>query len=155
MTMKRFRVPFRIRFHRLRIVYAFVLTIGTIFVVLLLFRNSPTQFKRSLRVKYVNSVGKISVACRLPSLDPFHESVLKSVRDLGRLRCKGASFSSFEDDNLLRVKGEGIVSAQYRKIGRPSGDDFNILRSHPVSVPHIANKTSEKAIKDEQYSAGR
>jgi len=159
--MKCFNVPFRIRLHGLRIFYAFVLVTGTALVALLLFarRNSPTQFRgtqfrKSLRVKYVNNVGNTSVACRLPSLDPFHESVLKFVDDLGRLQCEGASFSSFEN-NLLRVEGEGIVSAQYRKIGRPSGDDFNVLHSHPVPVPNVAKKeTDEKETKDKQYSTG-
>ena len=151
--MKCLNVPFRIRLHGLRIFYAVVLAIGTTIVALFLFarRSSPTQltqfrgtqFRKSLRVKYVNNVGNASVACRLPSLDPFHESVLKFVDDLGRLQCEGVSFSSFEN-NLLRVENEDIVSAQYRKIGRPFGDDINVLRSHPVAVPNVAKKETDR-----------
>ena len=133
----------------------------TIGVILILFGNSSrlpshsaqAPFKKSLRFKYVKTVGNTSVACRLPNLDPFHESVLKFVEDLGKLRCEGKSFSRFEN-NVLRVEGEDIVSAQYRKIGRPSGGDFNISRSEPVLVPNMAAKTAEKAVEHEEYSTG-
>ena len=72
-------------------------------------------------------------ACRLPSLDPFHPSVVQFMKDLGELRCEGVSYSSFEN-NVLRVEGEDIVSAQYRKIERTPGNDFDVVLSDPVSV---------------------
>ena len=132
---------------------ALVCAIGII--LLRLFRSpTPLPFKRTLRVKYVKNLGNSSVvACRLPNLDPFHESVLKFVEDLGKLRCTGRSFSSFEN-NVLRVEGEGIVSAQYRKIVRPPGDDFNILHSEPISVLNVADASAEKTVKDGKYSTG-
>ena len=155
--MKCVNIPCKVRFHVLRIVLAFVCAVGIVLVAFVLFRRSPrpATFKKSLRVKYVKNVGNSSIACRLPNLDPFHESVLKFVEDLGKLHCKGERFSSFEN-NVLRVEGEGIISAQYRTIGRPSGDDFKILRSEPVPVQNKADKSVEKAGKDDhdQYSPG-
>ena len=74
-----------------------------------------------------------SAACKLPVLDPFHPSVVKFMKDLGKLRCEGKSYSSFEN-NVLRVEGEDIVSAQYRKIERPRGDDGGVVLSDPVKV---------------------
>ena len=159
--MKCLSAPCKVRFHVLRIACAFVCAIGIVLVAFLLFRKTsrgvasqvPTPFRKSLLVKYVKNVGNSSVACRLPNLDPFHESVLKFLEDLGKLHCKGERFSRFEN-NVLRVEGEGIISAQYRRIGRPSGDDFKVLRSEPVPVQNKADKSTEKAGKHEQYSPG-
>lgn len=81
----------------------------------------------------VNRAAKESTACKLPVLDPFHPSVVNFMKDLGKLNCEGVSYSSFED-NVLRVEGEGIVSAQYRKIERPQGNDFGVVLSDPVRV---------------------
>ena len=77
--------------------------------------------------------GNKSIACKVPVLDPFHPSVVNFMKDLGKLNCEGVSYSSFED-NVLRVEGEGIVSAQYRKIERPQGNDFGVVLSDPVRV---------------------
>ena len=85
-------------------------------------------------------------ACKLPVLDPFHPSVVNFIKDLGKLSCVGVSYSSFED-NVLRVEGEGIVSAQYRKIERPEGDDFRVVLSDPVKVP---NKSGSRASTTDQ-----
>ncbi|KAJ7392266.1 hypothetical protein OS493_013645 [Desmophyllum pertusum] len=74
-----------------------------------------------------------AASCKLPNLDPFHSSVIKFIKDLGKLRCEGASYSSFEN-NVLRVEGEGIASAQYRKIERTPGDDFGVVLSDAVRV---------------------
>lgn len=73
------------------------------------------------------------VACKLPELDPFHPSVIHFTKDFGKLRCNGASYSSFEN-NVLRVEGNGVVSVQYRTIQRPLGDDFGVVLSDPVRV---------------------
>ncbi|XP_078355612.1 uncharacterized protein LOC144640312, partial [Oculina patagonica] len=73
------------------------------------------------------------VACKLPELDPFHPSVIKFIKDLGKLHCEGSNYSSFEN-NVLRIEGEDIVSAQYRKIERTPGDDFGVVLSDPVNV---------------------
>lgn len=73
------------------------------------------------------------VACKLPELDPFHPSVIHFTKDFGKLRCNGASYSSFEN-NVLRVEGTGVVSVQYRTIQRPLGDDFGVVLSDPVRV---------------------
>ena len=73
------------------------------------------------------------VACKLPEVDPFHPSVVQFIEDLGKLHCEGAIYSSFEN-NVLRVEGEDIVSAQYRKIERAAGDDSTVVLSDPVRV---------------------
>lgn len=75
----------------------------------------------------------IVVACKLPELDPFHPSVINFVRDLGKLHCEGTNYSNFEN-NILRVEGKDIVSAQYRKIERTPGDDFGVVLSDPVTI---------------------
>ncbi|XP_073234705.1 uncharacterized protein [Porites lutea] len=141
MMIKCVRFPCRIEPHSLRIVFALVCVIGIAALALL---RPSAPFKKTLRFKYVKNVDNRSfVACRLPVLDPYHESVLKFVEDLGELRCKGRSFSSFEN-NVLRVEGEGIVSAQYRKIGRKAGDDYHVLLSKPVSIVNLADKSGGK-----------
>ena len=80
----------------------------------------------------INASNNIA-ACRLPVLEPFHSSVVQFMKDLGKLHCEGVSYSSFEN-NVLRVEGEGIVSARYRKIDRTPGDDFDVVLSDPVQV---------------------
>lgn len=55
------------------------------------------------------------------------------MKDLGKLRCTGETYSSFQN-NVLQVKGKGIVSAQYSKIERMPGNDFDVVLSNPVSV---------------------
>ena len=102
--------------------------------------NSSTYNLRSIisRMEHADGLNKkdepdANAACRLPSLDPFHPSVVQFMKDLGEFRCKGVSYSSFEN-NVLRVEGEDIVSAQYRKIERTPGNDFDVVLSDPVSV---------------------
>ena len=80
-----------------------------------------------------NDGEETNAACRLPALDPFHPGVVQFMKDLGDLRCEGVSYSSF-DNNVLRVEGEGIVSAQYRRIKRSPGNDFDVVLSDPVSI---------------------
>lgn len=92
--------------------------------------RSPTSVLSKERVR--------DVACRLPVLDPFHSSVVQFTEDLGKLRCEGASYSSFEN-NVLRVEGEGIVSARYSKIERTSGNDFDVELSDPVKIQHMSS----------------
>lgn len=82
---------------------------------------------------FKKNFGNNSAACRLPDLDPFHSSVAQFIKDLGRLNCDGVSYSSFEN-NVLVVEGEGIVSAQYRKIARTPGNDFAVVLSDPLEV---------------------
>ena len=74
-----------------------------------------------------------NAACKIPDLDPFHSSVIHFMKDLGKLRCNGVSYSSFEN-NVLRIEGPGVVSAQYRKIERTPRNDFGVVLSDPVNV---------------------
>lgn len=97
----------------------------------LLYESSAGKIRSQTGVLYTKHVH--DVACSLPALDPFHSSVFQFTEDLGKLRCEGANYSSFEN-NVLRVEGEGIVSALYRKIERTSGDDFDVSLSEPVKV---------------------
>ena len=84
---------------------------------------------RHMEENIINS----NAACKLPVLDPFHSSVIHFIKDVGKLRCSGVSYSSFEN-NVLRVEGEDIVSAQYRKIERTPRNDFGVVLSDPVKV---------------------
>lgn len=159
--MNVFNLPFKFRLHRIRILFVTTTFVFAMVIFLPLFRKSSIpstrahhpSLKKTLRFKYVTHLGNSSVACRLAQLDPFHESILQYIEDLGKLQCEGESFSSFHN-NVLRVEGEGIVSAQYRIIGRPPGDDFNILRSEPVPIPNIADNSAENAVQYEQHSRG-
>lgn len=103
--------------------------------------NSSSNFKNTLRVKYVKQVGNYSSACRLPNLDPFHPSILEFVKDLGKLQCKGERYSTFIN-NVLEVKGDGVYSAQYRTIERPHGDDFKVVLSDPKSLSNGAESAN-------------
>ena len=109
---------------------------------------SSASYKRRLHISQMGSTDKTvlakkhvarnnSAACRLPSLDPFHPSVVQFMKDLGELRCEGVGFSRFES-NVLWVEGEGIVSAQYRKIERTSGNDFDVVLSDPITVQNTS-----------------
>ena len=84
---------------------------------------------RDIKENITNS----NAACKLPVLDPFHSSVIHFMKDLGKLRCSGVSYSSFEN-NVLRVEGEGVVSVLYRKIERTPRNDFGVVLSDPVNV---------------------
>lgn len=81
----------------------------------------------------IQTAANDSAACKLPVLDPFHPSVVNFMKDLGKLSCEGVSYSSFEN-NVLRIEGEAVVSAQFRKIERAEGDDFRVVLSDPVKV---------------------
>ena len=107
-------------------------------------RNSSNEVKDLNAIK--TNVAKSSAACRLHVLDPFHSSVIHFMQDLGKLSCGGVSYSSFEN-NVLRVEGEGVVSAQYRKIDRPPGKDFGVVLSDPVVVQNTSEKKGKLLIK--------
>ena len=94
--------------------------------------DTSTKNKVNLRHMKEN-ITKSNAACKLPVLDPFHSSVIQFMKNVGKLRCSGVSYSSFEN-NVLRVEGEGVVSAQYRKIERTPGNDFGVVLSDPVNV---------------------
>jgi len=97
------------------------------------------------------STTNTSAACRLPVLDPFHSSVIHFMEDLGKLRCSGVSYSSFEN-NVLRVEGEGVVSAQYRKIERTPGNDFGVVLSDPVKLQSTSVGTKIPKGKQNMYT---
>ena len=106
-------------------------------------RNSSKEVKDLHVMK--TDVAKSSAACRLHVLDPFHSSVIHFIQDLGKLSCGGVSYSSF-DNNVLRVEGEGVVSAQYRKIDRPPGKDFGVVLSDPVVVQNTSEKKGKPRV---------
>lgn len=97
------------------------------------------------------NITNTSAACRLPVLDPFHSSVIRFMEDLGKLRCSGVSYSSFEN-NVLRVEGEGVVSAQYRKIERTPGNDFGVVLSDPVKLQSTTVATKIPKGKQNMYT---
>ena len=104
--------------------------------------NSSRMEGKSKDVVVEKNDGNITAACRLPDLDPFHSSVVNFMKDLGKLRCDGVSYSSFEN-NVLRVEGEGIVAAQYTKIQRTPGKDFDVVLSDPVKVQNTSDQQGE------------
>ena len=107
----------------------------------LLYKSSAGKIRSQSGVLYKKRAH--DVACSLPALDPFHSSVFQFTEDLGKLRCEGVNYSSFEN-NVLRVEGAGIVSALYRKIERTSGNDFDVSPSDPVKVQDMnAGKNGE------------
>lgn len=110
------------------------------------FKQHYVDFKKNQRVKYVKNVGNLSSACRLPSLDPFHPSIMQFVTDLGKLRCEGKTYSTYAH-NMLEVKGEDISSVQYRIIERAPGDDFHTVLSEPKHVVNQAKILNRKPSK--------
>ena len=46
---------------------------------------------------------------------------------------------------MLRVEGEGIVSAHYREIVRKAGNDYRVFLLEPVSIANLADKSDRKA----------
>ena len=128
-----------VRFQKLMVVLIGVISVLSL--VILYERIRPHSNLRTMLTAragirhklFKKNFGNNSAACRLPNLDPFHSSVAQFMKDLGKLNCDGLSYSSFEN-NVLVVEGEGIVSAQYRKIARTPGDDFAVVLSHPVEV---------------------
>jgi len=145
-----FSLPYRVQFRRINIAFILFIACCGIGVVLYFSANGivgsnpqlNTEFKKTLRVKYVKRVGNYSSACRLPNLDPFHPSILEFVKDLGKLQCQGERYSTFVN-NVLEVKGDGFAAVQYRTIERPDGDDFNVTLSAPKRLLNIAEKTTE------------
>ena len=140
-----FTLPYRVQFRRINI--AFILLIACCGISVVLYfagssRQLTTEFKKTLRIKYVKQVGNYTSACRLPSLDPFHPSILEFVKDLGKLQCEGERYSTFVN-NVLEVKGGAFATVQYRTIERPRGDDFNVVLSAPKSLVNMAEKTAE------------
>ena len=132
--------PAKVRFHYLRIA---IVVVCAIMIFSLVFFKFQTKFERSRRVKYVKNIGNNTLACRLPTVDPFHPSILKFIKDFGKLRCGGRDFSSFEN-GVLRIKGEGITSAKFRTIERPIGEDFEAELSRPVDVLNRASNKREQ-----------
>ena len=61
------------------------------------------------------------------------------------------SYSSFEN-NVLRVEGEGVVSAQYRKIERTPGNDFGVVLSDPVKLQSTTVATKIPKGKQNMYT---
>lgn len=109
-----------------------------------------TKDKVNLSHSKENSTNQSNAACTLPVLDPFHSSVIHFMKDLGKLRCNGVSYSSFEN-NVLRIEGEGVVSAQYRKIERSPHNDFGVVLSDPVNVETTSgSRLAAKIPKGEQ-----
>ena len=147
-----FSLPYRVQFRRIHIAFILFIACCGISVVWYLSVNSifvqsdsqlnDTEFKKTLKVKYVKQVGNYSSACRLPNLDPFHPSILDFIKDLGKLECGGERYSTFTN-NVLEVKGDDFASVQYRTIERPHGDDFNVSLSEPKSLSNMAPKTTE------------
>ena len=157
-----FSLPNRVQFRRPHIAFILLIALCGVSLVLYFSANSIfdifmlehvkfADFKRTQRVKYAKRVGNYTSACRLPSLDPFHPSVLGYVKDLGKLRCTGQTYSTFIN-NVLEVKGEGISSVQYRIIERPRGDDFKAVLSEPKNLPNMAENVTPGIQEDSKTS---
>ena len=71
------------------------------------------------------------------------------MKDLGKLQCNDVRYSSFEN-NVLRVEGEGIFSAKYRKIERTPGNDFGVVLSDPVEMQLNNASGNPNAAKERQ-----
>lgn len=102
--------------------------------------------------KLDGNVENNNAGCNLPVLDPFHSTVVQFMKDLGKLQCNGVSYSRFKN-NVLRVEGEGIVSAKYRKIERTPGNDFGVVLSDPVEMQ--LNSTSGNPIAAKERKGNR
>ena len=87
--------------------------------------------------EYLDYIAK-TASCKLPKINPFHESILPYIRELPPLHC-GKSMSTFEKD-ALRVEGDNIVSVYYRTLTRPDGNDDAVNISGPIEIPNLLNR---------------
>ena len=66
------------------------------------------------------------IACSLPNIDPFHESIMINMKKYGELHCPGPLYSNlYSSGNILRVQGENISRITLSSIGRPPRSDFH------------------------------
>ena len=71
--------------------------------------------------------------CILPNVDPFRPDVLKYVRKLPELKCKGERYGRVSGSELhLKTTGLSRVLIAYMR--RPEGDDFKMFYSKDVPV---------------------
>lgn len=114
----------------------------TVSVVLML---SPLLYFINLDDIYVELVGEVNnefldyisktASCKLPNLNPHHESILPFMKNLQPLEC-GVASASFEN-NVLRFEGLNVISVHYRTIKRPDFDDNRVNVSEPIELPNL------------------
>ena len=71
--------------------------------------------------------------CLLPNLDPFRPDVLKYVRKLPELKCKGERYGRVSGSEL-HLKTTGLSKVLMAYMRRPEGDDFKMFYSKDVPV---------------------
>ena len=88
----------------------------------------------------VDSIPDQNIACPLPKLNPYHESVMKFIRDIGSLQCRGKRYFNLEG-GILKVQVDKDVSdVTYSVIERPKGDDFSYNMGRKNTFADIPEK---------------
>ena len=92
-------------------------------------------------VRYsVDVIPDQNIACPLPKLNPYHESVMKYIRDIGSLQCRGKRYFNLEG-GILKVQADKDVSdVTYSVIERPKGDDFSYNMGRTNTFADIPEK---------------
>jgi len=102
--------------------------------------------------EYLDEISK-TAACKLPNINPFHDSIRPFMRNLQPLEC-GRPSASFEN-NVLKFEGVNVVSVHYRTITRPDGDDNSVNVSEPIEFPNMLENIANRGKKSGPIKTGR
>lgn len=94
-----------------------------------------------------------SAACKLPNINPFHDSIRPFMKNLQPLEC-GKPSATFEN-NVLKFEGMNVVSVHYRTITRPYGDDNSVNVSQPIEFPNMLKNIMNRGRKSSPIKPGK
>jgi hypothetical protein len=121
------QAPLRYK-RRLAVLSALLVTVTTITTII--------NYRHVLRNHVLTSRGRKGIiaeqqikntdirACILPELDPFHESAMDGIKDIGPLKCEGQTYTSLEN-GILSVSND-VSIMELKEIKRVPRDDFKI-----------------------------
>ena len=102
------------------------------------------------RVRHIELHNR-GIACSLPKIDPFHESVAKHMKDYGPLHCPGAMYSGLDSrKHSLSVRGRNLSRVSVQSITRPYQDDFG-FKLERTEFLFKAEKTTIRRIEKGMY----
>ena len=76
--------------------------------------------------------------CLIPNFDPFHPGVLKFVKKLPELKCKGERYGRISGSEL-HLKTTELSNVLMAYMRRPQGDDFRMIytKDQPVDLTNV------------------
>lgn len=129
----------------LRLTVAFIVVIGLPLLYFVNLDELYVDLGGDISDEYLEHISK-TAACKLPNINPYHESILPFIKNLLPLEC-GVASATFEN-NVLRFESLNVVSVHYRIITRPGGNDDKVNVSEPIVFPNLLdNKMGSAAVK--------